>query len=448
MLPRLAFFSPFNPQRSGVSDYSEELLPHLAEKAEVDLVAGPYELSNRAVTSRFRVISGEEFRKEAGRYDMTVYQVANSYYQHAYMIPFMRSHPGVVVLHDYYLHYLILGLTVLGGDFPALLDILRPVYGPRARSIGWRLLLSLADPYRISLTAPLIDMARAVVTHSACARDLVVKDRPSKLVRVIPMAMPEIRTETRDQLRIKHGVSSREFVVASVSTLSYTKRIDVVLRAAASLHRRYPGFKLWILGGGKLGDQSRKTIAEKGLADCVRITGWTPPETYEEMLVAADAVVDLRFPSGAETSASLLRAIAAGKPAIVSDQGTFRELPDSFTRKIEVGKGEEQRLETALAELIDDRGLRARMSECAFGYARGEMRLDQAADAYISLIEEVRRRPEPVQSPELRSHTGRGQRMLWSTVYRAFRVPYLVRNYGWAIAMQRIAGEARGQAPA
>src|SRR6202011_5709326 len=133
----------------------------LAEKADVDLVAGPYQLSNPAITRRFRVLSGEEFRKQAARYDMTVYQVANSFYQHGYMIPYMRSHPGVVVLHDYYLHYLMMGLTLLGGDFPALLDILRPVYGSRARSIGWRLLLSMADPYRISLTAPLIDMALA-----------------------------------------------------------------------------------------------------------------------------------------------------------------------------------------------------------------------------------------------------------------------------------------------
>ena len=27
----LAYFSPLGPQRSGIADYSEELLPHLAE---------------------------------------------------------------------------------------------------------------------------------------------------------------------------------------------------------------------------------------------------------------------------------------------------------------------------------------------------------------------------------------------------------------------------------
>ena len=33
----LAYFSPLNPQPSGISDYSEELLPQLAEGADITL---------------------------------------------------------------------------------------------------------------------------------------------------------------------------------------------------------------------------------------------------------------------------------------------------------------------------------------------------------------------------------------------------------------------------
>ena len=46
---RLAFFSPFRPQKSGIADYSEELLPHLAAFAEIDLIAGPYRVANEAL---------------------------------------------------------------------------------------------------------------------------------------------------------------------------------------------------------------------------------------------------------------------------------------------------------------------------------------------------------------------------------------------------------------
>jgi hypothetical protein len=39
--PRIAYFSPLGPDPSGISDYSEELLPHLARHWDMDLfVAG------------------------------------------------------------------------------------------------------------------------------------------------------------------------------------------------------------------------------------------------------------------------------------------------------------------------------------------------------------------------------------------------------------------------
>ena len=360
------------------------------------------------------------------------------------MIPYMEFCPGVVVLHDYYLNYLVLGLTLLQGDFPALLGILRPHYGDRAHALAGRLLMSVADPYQVCLTGPLIDLARAVITHSHCAKDLVQADRPEQNVRVIPMAMPEIRTETRAALRRKHGVGEREFVLASVSTLSYTKRIEVALNAVELLKNRYGGLRLWIMGGGRLGDRARRIAEQTALSGRVRMTGWTTAETYEELLVAADAVVDLRYPSGAETSASLLRAIAAGKPAIVSDQGTFRELPEAFTRKIAVGAGEVERLAVAISELIDDEPGRSAMGEAALQYARTRLRLDQAAASYLDLICEVKSLPaRPTRATPLRSKAGRGQRLVWGFLYRAFRVGHLVRTCGWSAAVQRVRGETQ-----
>ncbi len=36
---RLAYFSPLPPERSGIAGYSEELLPYLAQSAQVTLFA-------------------------------------------------------------------------------------------------------------------------------------------------------------------------------------------------------------------------------------------------------------------------------------------------------------------------------------------------------------------------------------------------------------------------
>ena len=44
---KLAYFSPLSPQRSGISDYSEELLPYLAEGSEIALFVDGFQPANR-----------------------------------------------------------------------------------------------------------------------------------------------------------------------------------------------------------------------------------------------------------------------------------------------------------------------------------------------------------------------------------------------------------------
>ncbi len=52
---KLAYFSPLGPQHSGISDYSEELLPYLAAEAEITLFVDGFQPMDRSLTSRFEV---------------------------------------------------------------------------------------------------------------------------------------------------------------------------------------------------------------------------------------------------------------------------------------------------------------------------------------------------------------------------------------------------------
>jgi len=51
---RIAYFSPLNPQKSGISDYSEELLPHLARYFDIDLFVDGYQPSSDRIINDFR----------------------------------------------------------------------------------------------------------------------------------------------------------------------------------------------------------------------------------------------------------------------------------------------------------------------------------------------------------------------------------------------------------
>jgi glycosyltransferase involved in cell wall biosynthesis len=444
---RIAFFSPFNPQKSGVSDYSEELLPHLAEYADIDLVADRYPLSNEEIRSRFRVIDVAEFLRTANVYDVPIYQVANSFHQHGYLLEAMQRFPGVAVLHDYYLHFLMLGLTLQRGDMELLRRILEASYGQDAPAYARRLWLSTQDPYAVSLVRPLIDMARSVVTHSQCARELVLTERREKPVHVIPMAMPVVDVDRREELRRKHGISPGDFVLASVSTLSHTKRIELLLSAAARLAQVHPGFRLFVLGGGQLGDRARRAIGSPELASRVFVPGWTNAETYQELLIAVDAVVDLRYPSGAETSASILRAIAAGRPCVVSAQGSFLELPDSLSFKVPVHQDEIGSVERIVTRLIQNPGLCSSMSAAAMSFASAELGLPQAAKRYLEVARESCELAPGAAWP-LTTQPRAAIRAFWSTSYKLFRIRYMFRNYGFGQTVRRLQSEARLRAAA
>src|SRR6059036_2992456 len=111
---RLAYFSPLNPQPSGISDYSEELLPYLAAEAAITLFVDGFEPSNPEIRARF---TRRDYRRDRavlqtlGDFDAVVYHMGNDHRYHAGMLEVAREHPGIIVFHDFALQDFFLGLA-------------------------------------------------------------------------------------------------------------------------------------------------------------------------------------------------------------------------------------------------------------------------------------------------------------------------------------------------
>ena len=97
--PSVAVWSPRPPSPSGIADYVAEQLPALG--AHLDL----------------RWVGRED---EAAPADLDVYHLGNSP-AHAFVYRAALRRPGVVVLHDWSLHQLVLRETVERGDVSAYL---------------------------------------------------------------------------------------------------------------------------------------------------------------------------------------------------------------------------------------------------------------------------------------------------------------------------------------
>src|SRR6185295_15159226 len=133
---KLAYFSPLTPQRSGISDYSEELLPYLAEGAEITLFVDGFQPANRELTSRFEALDYRRKLSDLNRlseFDAVLYHMGNDHRYHTGVLEAMKLRPGVLVFHDFALQDFFLGLARDKNDLRLYLDEVEFCYGTGAR---------------------------------------------------------------------------------------------------------------------------------------------------------------------------------------------------------------------------------------------------------------------------------------------------------------------------
>ncbi|HEX5708105.1 MAG TPA: hypothetical protein VFX96_12460, partial [Pyrinomonadaceae bacterium] len=186
---RLAYFSPLNPQPSGISDYSEELLPHLADAgAAVDLFVDGFAPSNRAALARFRVFDYAADPSVLARlddYDAALYHLGNDHRYHAGIFDAMRARPGIAVFHDFALQDFFLGLARTRGDLDIYLDEVEAEHGATERAAAEEALRRGGIPAHFSrpllypLNRRLARAAEGIIVHSAWARARIEEIAPA-----------------------------------------------------------------------------------------------------------------------------------------------------------------------------------------------------------------------------------------------------------------------------
>ncbi|NMM36126.1 MAG: glycosyltransferase [Glaciimonas sp.] len=333
--PRLAFVSPLPPERSGIADYSAELLPALAAHYDIELIVHDAQiglLEQPWLQANYPVRSVSWFEAHAGRYARVLYQVGNSYF-HLHMFGLLQRIPGTVVLHDFYLS----GAYSSGGD----LALQRELF----HSHGWRGLQAMTqgkagavDAYPCNLA--LLEAAQGVIVHSRFAQDASRSWYGADLARrmqVIPL-LRGVAQRDRAAARARLGLGHSDFLVCSFGLLAPSKRnrelLDAWLQSELSGDAHC---KLAFVGenhGGEYGDDLLATIERSPCRQRISITGHASEQQYEDYLAAADLAVQLRGDSRGETSRAALDCMAAGLALIVNANGPMAELPDAAACKL------------------------------------------------------------------------------------------------------------------
>ncbi|AUN33885.1 hypothetical protein C0V82_26055 (plasmid) [Niveispirillum cyanobacteriorum] len=252
--------------------------------------------------------------------------------------------------------------------------------------------------YELPMNRSIVARAHAVVVHSGFARVKVLAQEPSATVVHIPHHLSSAALETdlvtRREARSRLGLDPDTLLFMSMGFVTQAKQIEAVLRALDNLRDVLPPFQYLIAGEARPDQYDVEAdIARYALGDIVSVTGYVPDELFFNYIAAADIIINLRYPTGGETSGTLIRALGSGACAIVIDHGPFTELPDSAAVKVPWGPDFEVHLQSALLELGLDPDLRSIIGEAARMHVRSVHAIERSADAYRDTIATVRQSP-------------------------------------------------------
>lgn len=392
-MSRLAFLTPLPPSASGIGQYSAELLPSLAADDDLTVVLADDAPPPTALPAGVAVLRLRDYRARAATFDAAIYQIGNSP-DHAYILEEAEREPGICVLHDVVLQHLQSWRALAGGPGAAAeyRAEMRRRYGEGGAAAADALLQNRppAVPYAaIPLCERVVERSLATIVHSRYACDAVARLCPDAAVRVVPHGVPLLPQGDPARARADLGLPAGALIVAALGNLIPEKRLEIALAAFARALFGLPDARFVVAGTGSRHYDPRRFARDHGLEPVARWLGRVDAATFERLLVAADLCVNLRWPTGGETSGSLLRMLAAGRATLVSDAGSFAEVPDDACVKVPVGAAEEEAIVRAIVRAAHDPGWLAAIGARARAFVAAEHSFARAAAGYRATIAAV-----------------------------------------------------------
>ena len=189
----------------------------------------------------------------------------------------------------------------------------------------------------------------------------------------------------RSRKRAQFGFGDDEIVVTSVGRLVKIKGHSSAIRAGREIVRKNPRIRFLLVGEGPEEANLKKQVADLGLIDHVVFAGHR--DDVSELLKMSDIFLQTSLSEG--LSCTVVEALAAGCPAIVTDVGGNREIVTDGAEGYVVELGDDSAIEARVLALAEDQELRAALSNKAWETARAAFSMGKMLDNYERLYEEL-----------------------------------------------------------
>lgn len=387
---KLNLFSPLPPTRSEIARVTTNLLPLLAEKAEIIVWSSEPKWDPAAATHatvRHYDANRPPWR-EINEADATFYQMGNDPRYHSSIWHMSQQHPGIVILHDLMLQHFFSGLLFhgLGLTRRNYLELVERHHGGKGRVLAESHLSGLLGPDELGQQCPLTgaatENALAVIVHSEAALHLVPRETPAAYLPLCvgAPAPPERPAQKPD---------SEVYRISLFGFLGPNRRLPVLLRALANFARR-DRFRLDIYGTIEGAEKIQQLICRLGLSDRVTMHGFVQHDELDHALRRTDLVVNLRNPSMGEASASQLHLWQYALPSLVSRTAWYATLPANTVAFVRPEQ-EAEDIQAHLAAFLDDPEKYRELGRNGREYVARHHSMETYAQ---SLLEVAKRAPE------------------------------------------------------
>ena len=446
MARSISIFSPLPPMASGISEYTHVLAQALnkIEGNEVTVIVNQKKFSK---ANSYKVAHWKEFLYKPLPADTILIYQAGNHPMHEYMYPFLFSHPGITVLHDFILGHGRLDALRTANSPDELTQEFRyelghsqgeHLAGIAKRNISWPNL-----PYVARLNRSVVTASELVLSHNPDAVLALQDGSPDAIVRYVPMGFlqesstPRPREECVMAMRRAAGIADTDFVIGSFGAIGPYKQIDILLHAVKQLRCIGLPVKLLVVGFQHSLEFSVARLAQElGVQSAVHVFTNSSSEEYCNWIQAADVCCSLRFPPAGEFSLSSMELMASCKPVIVNQHRFNAYMPESICIKIRSSKMVED-LVDAVRHLHHSPDLRKAIAEQGCDYVQKKHTLHSMIDAYQNVIKSHEPGVRRSKLAELPHHLQPLEQRVWNSIQErlsTFPLPQLQQRWRDAIS--------------
>ena len=383
---RIGWATPWN-QQSAIADSAGNVALELVERGHAVTIlrteAGPaLALPPRPTTLPVLSLGDLSDEDLARDFDVLVGHFGNYYAYHGALLSRLGSLDVVGIFHDAFYAHLMADWAALHGGNAALRQIVHETHGQDALKPGepfW------TDLGHMAQHRPLLEwLARqtvAAVAHSGHYMERLRAACPGPVV-TIPLAF------TAPDLPPPPPADSR-MTIAAIGHANANKRIDQILLAIGSSPFLRGRCRLRVIGEATAAERERLTaIAAAAGAAPPEFTGWVSDADLRWQLRDVDVISCLRNPVLEGASASLVVALASGRPTLVTDHGCYADVPPDTVMAC---RPEHEALDAMrhLEHLVVDPAWGASMGARGRALAARRHSPDAYAAALLPLLEEV-----------------------------------------------------------